>query len=48
MRDKGVVVYNLTAEQIQAYHEIILNTTWSATRELIGANVFNAAVKYLQ
>ncbi|HIR16806.1 MAG TPA: TRAP transporter substrate-binding protein DctP [Candidatus Caccocola faecigallinarum] len=48
MRDKGVVVYNLTDEQIQAYHEIIRNATWPATRELVGADVFDAAVKYLQ
>lgn len=48
MRDKGVKVYELTSEQIQAYHDIIKKVTWPATRELVGADTFDRVTKYLE
>lgn len=48
LRDAGVTVYELTDEQIEAYHKIMREASWPAARKIIGEEVFDKVSGLLQ
>lgn len=48
MRDKGLVVFDLTDAEIAAYHKVIKDSCWEATREVVGAEAFDEAISKLK
>lgn len=44
----GIKVYKLTDKQIAAYNKVIRETSWPITRETVGADVFDKAIKLLK